>query len=264
MSRLDRVRLVALVVAAAAMLASCSFRFGAREQGAEAVDVVQRGAEAGSGTPSASGAAAAPAPARVEVEAAPAPAAGPADAIAAYACPDGFTFAARILPERAWLFLPDEVRELPAAPAASGARYAEGETDFRSEGGEVLLQSGATVHSGCRPDPARTPWAKAKLAGVDFRAVGNEPGWSLEIILGGTMRFVTDYGQSWYTFPTPEPRVDRIRAQTWYQADAGGHTLEVLLEGRECADSMSGEIFAVTVRVTLDGRDHNGCGRALF
>lgn len=262
MSRLDRMRLVALVVVAAAMLASCSFRFGAREQEAEAMDLEQRGAEAGSGTPPAPDAAAAPA--KIEVEAGPAPAAGPADAIVAYACPDGFTFAARVLPERAWLFLPGEVRELPAVPAASGARYAEGGADFRSEGGEVLLQSGATVHSGCRPDPARTPWAKAKLEGVDFRAVGNEPGWSLEIILDGAMRFVTDYGQSWYTFPTPEPRVDRIRAQTWYQASAGGHTLEVLLEGRECADSMSGEVFAVTVRVTLDGRDYSGCGRALF
>lgn len=262
MNRLNRVRRVALVVVAAVMLASCSFRFGAREPGAEVMDVEQRGAEAGSGTPPAPGTAAAPA--RVEVETGPAPAAGPADAIVAYACPDGFTFAVRVLPERAWLFLPDEVRELPAVPAASGARYAEEGTDFRSEGGEVMLQTGATVHSGCRPDPARTPWAKAKLEGVDFRAVGNEPGWSLEITLDGTMRFVTDYGQSWYTFPTPEPRVDRVRAQTWYEASAGGHTLEVLLEGRECADSMSGEVFAVTVRVTLDGRDYNGCGRALF
>ena len=52
-------------------------------------------------------------------------------------------------------------------------------------------------------------WEDAKLRGVDFRAVGNEPGWNLEISADGEMVFIGNYGQTEYKFPTPEPSVAR-------------------------------------------------------
>lgn len=37
-------------------------------------------------------------------------------------------------------------------------------------------------------------WEKAKENGIQFRAVGNEPGWLIEIREDEKVRFVNDYG----------------------------------------------------------------------
>jgi uncharacterized membrane protein len=39
--------------------------------------------------------------------------------------------------------------------------------------------------------------------------------------------------------------------------------LTVIIEGRQCRDSMSGESFGATVTVMLDQKKYQGCGRAL-
>jgi uncharacterized membrane protein len=40
--------------------------------------------------------------------------------------------------------------------------------------------------------------------------------------------------------------------------------ISVLIEGRPCSDTMSGESFEVTVTVTQGEKTLQGCGRALF
>ena len=49
--------------------------------------------------------------------------------------------------------------------------------------------------------------------------------------------------------------------RTVFQIDADS---SVLIEGKPCVDSMSGESFQTTVTVTFDGKIYAGCGRALF
>jgi len=90
----------------------------------------------------------------------------------------------------------------------------------------------ALVLCGCTP--AESPeasfggvWQQAKLRGVSFRAIGQEPGWLLEITDSSEILLVTDYGKA-------------------------------------CHDSMSGEEFAVTVTVTVGEDRMSGCGRALY
>ena len=112
-------------------------------------------------------------------------------------------------------------------------------------------------------DPRRSVWEHAKLEGVDFRAVGNEPGWLLEIRNGRSILLVSDYGARRDRFPAPEPRVETDAARTRYETREGDHRLTVVLEGRSCRDSMSGEAFETRVTVTLDDRTLRGCGRAL-
>ena len=104
-------------------------------------------------------------------------------------------------------------------------------------------------------------WHEAKLRGVAFRAIGQEPGWLLEIKNGEEILVVTNYGQNRNLFPYVDPREDKAARKTVFQVDADS---SVLIEGKPCRDSMSGESFDTTVTVTLGEQVFKGCGRALF
>jgi uncharacterized membrane protein len=90
-------------------------------------------------------------------------------------------------------------------------------------------------------------WHRAKLRGVAFRAIGQEPGWLLEITNGTEILLVTDYGQNRQLYPYVEPVV--------YQEE---------IRGQRCTDVMSGEEFEVSVSIIMTDRRLEGCGRALF
>ena len=104
-------------------------------------------------------------------------------------------------------------------------------------------------------------WHAAKLRGVAFRAIGQEPGWLLEIINGEEILIVTDYGKNRRSLPWVEPQEDKAARKTVFPVD---DTTRVLIEGKPCTDSMSGEAFEVTVTLTLGNNTLKGCGRALF
>ena len=115
----------------------------------------------------------------------------------------------------------------------------------------------------CKNNRAMAIWEDAKLRGVDFRAIGNEPGWNLEIIKSEKIVFVGDYGQERYEFITTEPSIDRQARTTVYDVQNDKHELSVIILGRRCNDTMSGEAFETTVSVILDGKKYRGCGKAL-
>ena len=104
-------------------------------------------------------------------------------------------------------------------------------------------------------------WHAAKLRGVAFRAVGQEPGWLLEIKESEEILLVTNYGQNRIPFSYVDPEEDKTARKTFFPLD---ETSNILIEGKPCTDSMSGENFEVTVTVTLAGKKLQGCGRALF
>ena len=85
----------------------------------------------------------------------------------------------------------------------------------------ILLLTTLTV-AGCTPpehvegpSPAfdessiNNVWHKAKLRGVSFRAIGQEPGWLLEITTGTEILLVTDYGETRTAYQYAEPEVDQ-------------------------------------------------------
>ncbi len=104
-------------------------------------------------------------------------------------------------------------------------------------------------------------WHAAKLRGVAFRAIGQEPGWLLEIKNGEEFFLLTDYGQNKVTYPWVEPAEDKVARRTVFQLDAD---TSLLIEGKACADTMSGEQFESTVTIKTPSRRLKGCGRALF
>jgi uncharacterized membrane protein/membrane-bound inhibitor of C-type lysozyme len=181
-----------------------------------------------------------------------------------YECEDGngAEFVASLRRDTLWAFLPSATRALPHVAAASGVRYSDGETVFWSKGPDAFLESPSDTLRGCRNNPRRAVWEHAKLSGVDFRAVGNEPGWHMEI-RPEVIVLVTDYGEHRYAFPTPAPDEDDVERSTTYRTEADGIALEITLRGERCTDTMSDEAYETSVEVLLDGRRLMGCGRAL-
>jgi heat shock protein HslJ/uncharacterized membrane protein len=97
----------------------------------------------------------------------------------------------------------------------------------------------------------------------DFRAIGQEPGWQLEIRKGAEMRLTYDYGKGMAVTPAPKLQVDSSSGRRTYHASAEGNDLSVVIVPVPCNDSMSGRAFPATVSVTLNGKTFRGCGEEL-
>ena len=133
----------------------------------------------------------------------------------------------------------------------------------------------ATIVAACG-EPVETPapaapideasitnvWHKAKLRGVAFRAIGQEPGWLLEITNGVEILLVTDYGETRSNMPYVEPVEYQEERLTQFVLDAYDTIIEI--RGVPCQDVMSGEEFEVSVTIKQSDRELQGCGRALF
>jgi len=97
----------------------------------------------------------------------------------------------------------------------------------------------------------------------DFRAIGQEPGWQLEMRMGAEMRLTYDYGKGTAITPAAPVQVDSSSGTRTYHAVSGGTDLRIVIVPVRCEDSMSGRPFAATVTVTLNGRAFRGCGEEL-
>ncbi len=97
----------------------------------------------------------------------------------------------------------------------------------------------------------------------DFRALGQEPGWQLEIRKGAEMRLTYDYGAGTAVTPAGRVQIDPTSGTRTYHAVTEANDLRVVIVPVPCADTMSGRAFAATVSVTLNGRTLRGCGEEL-
>ena len=179
-----------------------------------------------------------------------------------YDCGKGVTFTAAYELNQAWLLLPERQVKLQPVESASGQQYkAEGVTLWH-QGEEALLILPTERHSGCRVDLKATVWARAKLQGVDFRAIGSEPGWYLEIDKGNRMVLVTDNGRHWHDLVAPEPQVDTAQGITRYLTQYQERPVVVEIRREACTDD-SGDSYDSSVRVRVGPRSYSGCGRSL-
>lgn len=113
------------------------------------------------------------------------------------------------------------------------------------------------------PGSAPDVWEQAAREGVDFRAIGNEPGWLLEIREDDALVLMADYGSRRYEIASPEPEIDETSGGRLFRQPGTPETFEVVLIDEPCRDDMSGEPFPTTVRITLGERHLSGCGRRL-
>ncbi len=181
----------------------------------------------------------------------------------AYTCEDGTRFQVIATPEAAHVRLGNRTHRLARRAADRGTRYAAGGRELRIVADHATLVTRDGVGRTCRDAGAAGPWADAALRGVEVRALGHEPGWSLEIVPGRWLHFIPGPGGGEPMLaldPVLSVGTDGTRR---YSARARGRELRVRIRAAPCTDSMSGERFALSVTVTLDGRSLQGCGRRL-
>lgn len=164
------------------------------------------------------------------------------------------------------VLLPDRRLVLARVRSASGTRYESDGVVFWSKGDSARLETPRGTWPECVRDRRAESYEAARLRGARFRALGQEPGWLLDIYPTGErprLHLVADYGELELTMPLSEPRVDHDAGTRTYRTATDSHRLEAVIEERSCTDAMSGFAFPRTVTLTLDGRTLEGCGRPL-
>ena len=162
------------------------------------------------------------------------------------------------------LFLPPQQGEpyRVLGEVIPGERYAGEDTVLIVSDRSAELRLGK-IRSHCAYDHQSSIWEHAKLNGVDFRALGNEPGWVLEVRLQERLDLSYDYGAQSLSLPIVLTRSGKDSRQTWLTGRDGEVEMQVSLEGVECHDTMSDEVFPTRVRVEVADRVFSGCGRPL-
>ena len=170
--------------------------------------------------------------------------------------------------ERVDLALPSGKVSLPLAQSASGARYADHlGNEYWTKGNEATLtRQGGGEKLQCvqqdAPPEAGSPWDRAKQRGVAFRAIGQEPGWVIDVGQGDspTLHAQLDYGKR---------TVDVAQATSlsgllgFAGKTSDGTKVRLVLDRTECVDTMSGEKFPVDAKLEVAGNTYRGCGRFL-
>ncbi|WP_428354319.1 MliC family protein [Methyloprofundus sp.] len=180
-----------------------------------------------------------------------------------YECQNGYEITVNIEGRMAWLFLREGTLGLPKISSASGTKYSDGQNIFWSKGNTAMLETGTAVYKNCINNPGKAIWEHAKLKGADFRAVGNEPGWHLEIMHDKKLIFTRNYGGISHTFSTTQQTTDQATRTTVYTAQEKEHTLSVTILGISCQDTMSDDTYESTVTIVLNEKSFKGCGKSL-
>ncbi len=105
-------------------------------------------------------------------------------------------------------------------------------------------------------------FAEVKEKGVVFRAVGNEPGWVLEITSDKKVLFLTNDGEDKTYFEVTEKFSDH--SSTEYKMRSENNLLYIRIENRRCQNTMVDRVYESTVYINFDGVNMKGCGKALF
>lgn len=147
---------------------------------------------------------------------------------------------------------------LPIAVAASGARFADDQgNEFRTRGDSGSLALPGEPTRECTRSARPSPWFEAAERGVRFRAVGNEPGWLLEVGHGDSpdLHAELEYGERTLAVEGLAPA-----GNGWTGQASDGTDVVVDVQRTDCHDGMSGVRHEATVQLRLGGAVYQGCG----
>jgi predicted small lipoprotein YifL len=160
--------------------------------------------------------------------------------------------------QAARVFVGGDTARLPRLPGED--RYGDDDVELRVDGrAATLTRDGRPLD--CHAEGTGDVWRDAIRRGVVFRALGQEPGWMVEIEREGTMVVLLDYGTERIEVETPVPDADGDRVE--YRFRAGDREVRIMIEPSFCRDTMSGEAFPAAVTLHVDGRSYPGCGLRL-
>jgi uncharacterized membrane protein/membrane-bound inhibitor of C-type lysozyme len=153
-------------------------------------------------------------------------------------------------------------RVLAQERSASGARYADGGgTELWEKAGRAMLTLDGERQPDCNRTDAISPWEAARARGVAFRAVGNEPGWWVEVDGGGAppLRAEFDFGAR-----RVEVASAAATADGWRGAAPDGTQVVLEVRREPCTDTMSGHSLPAAATLRVGGASWRGCGRFLL
>lgn len=156
-------------------------------------------------------------------------------------------------------------RRLVLAPeeSASGTAYADEQGNrFLFDGDTATLTLHGDPPRTCMPTTQVSPWDAAAARGVRFRAIGQEPGWLLEVGDGDrpTLTAQLDYGERFIEVENARRRPD---GDGFEGTTTDGTAVRLDIEREACADPMSGEPFEASARLRVGKRTYAGCGAFL-
>jgi len=163
-----------------------------------------------------------------------------------------------------WIFMATGTRLLEADAQRHGTRFIKDQTAIEIDGMKAYLQTEGRMEN-CHENRPLSIQEDAKLRGVDFLGSGQEPPWRLEIS-ANIIVLKTGYEQTSAEFAKTPPDIDQAARTTRYTTKntaGNGMELNIVIEGRECTDTMSGMNYSATVLVELNDIQLKGCGRAL-
>ena len=157
------------------------------------------------------------------------------------------------------------IRREPGTPAYAGddVYYLPDQPPDLAPGQTAEITIAGRKLANCKNNPRAAVWEAARLRGVSYRAIGQEPSWVLEIDREKGFLLVTDYGQNRQRFPDSEAESDAQQRTGRYSPELDGERIEITITGASCHDSMSGEAFSSQVEIDWREQTLRGCGRAL-
>ncbi|HUE96901.1 MAG TPA: hypothetical protein VMN39_09585 [Longimicrobiaceae bacterium] len=179
-----------------------------------------------------------------------------------YSCEGDTRYSVRMAGDVAYLTLDGRQSELTRDPQATGRYSGDGYTLTREDERATLVAPGRTL-TGCQGQVSASVWEDAALRGVNYRALGQEPGWYVEVIPDRSLLFVGDYGEVVVVGGAPIVTTDEARGRTTYSATGPSGPILLSVDRHACIDVMSGEGYPTRAVVTVDGTTHQGCGLPL-
>lgn len=176
-----------------------------------------------------------------------------------YLCDDHSTIAGREFPDHLELWGNGSTPVVLPRTRLDPAQYADAAMKVTLDR-EYIGISGPMTDVICRSNPEQIPWEEAKHRGIEFRAAGSHPNWTLEYDEGVALTFLADGIERLEAKPTGIAVNSGRRIVV--EAGVASRRLSLVIERSVCSEN--GNVMTTSVTVTLDGRTFRGCGRALM
>jgi hypothetical protein len=177
-----------------------------------------------------------------------------------YYCHNLSIVTVRVFPKRVEVETEARRATLVETTPESPVRYSNGSMTLSDLAEQVRLEEPGAVYF-CRSLPSEVAWQEARFRGIEFRAAGDNPSWSLEIDSGVAIEFTSGQGDTRSVTRFPPAKFAGTDARMTLAALSGSLSLAVLAERRVC--TLGESVMTLTVTITLNGKTYSGCGRTL-
>ena len=177
-----------------------------------------------------------------------------------YYCHNLSIVTVRVFPKRVEIETEARKATLAEITPASPVRYSNGSMTLSNLTELVRLEEPGAVYF-CRSLPTEVAWQEARFRGIEFRAAGDTPSWSLEIDSGVAIEFTSGQGDTRAVTRFPPAKLAGTDTRMTLATVSGSLSLTVLSERRVC--TLGESVMTLTVTVTLNGKTYSGCGRTL-